>query len=163
MVGEVDVYIETEHTGTKYDGKHYFKCTGYNYVLNHIMKFYDLGMIAVLADTLGWNMSLSTLCVDFGKHTESWNIEFIYNDISLDENERRFWEMIKFARFKAAFASNCYLYIGDYIVADDTRYNDDSGKGIKGKIANINARCNVKEGYIKGMLTFLICRDLLGF
>lgn len=163
MPGELDVWIESEDSSSKYEGKIYLKCTSWNYIYNHIIKFYDLGLLKALADALNFDMSLPPLVTDFGKHTETFDIKFIINDGDPDWNEKKFWELCAFARFKAAHADQVFLYIGDNIKDDGTRLLGVTDKGIEGKISSINGAMKTKEGYITGDLKFLSAIDLLNW
>ena len=163
MPGIINCIIETEDAAAKYEEKTYYKCFGWQYMLNHAVKFYDLGLLKFLADALGWEMTLPPLASDFGKHTEAFDLSFIISEDSIALAEERLQNLIKFVRFKSAFAGQCFLYIGANIKEDGTRLLGNVGKGIEGKIANISAIHNSKTGYITGKLKFLQCIDLLNW
>lgn len=179
MSGAIDVRFESESSGTKYDGKIRIKCVRWGYTLTHLFKLYDLGMLQVIADALGFDKPFPSLAIDFGKHTENFTFDFIINDGSPERNEETLTEYIKFIRFKAALAQFCFLYIGENIKADGSRIFDlveqplygggagsdlvSQGKGIQGKIGNLDSLSVTKEGFIKGRITFIQCVDLLNW
>lgn len=179
MSGTIDVRIESEASVARFRGAIRLKCTRWTYTLTHILKLYDLGMLAIFANALGFNDPLPTLATDFGKHTEKFTLEFIIDDGSPERNEETLTEMIKFVRFKAALAKFTFLYIGANIKADGSRIFElveqpfygggagsdlvSQGKGIQGKAGNIDSVSKTKEGFIRGRIQFVQCVDLLNF
>lgn len=175
MPGEIDVYVEAEDSSSKYQGKWYFKSTRWTYTLNHLFKIYDLSLWKFAADILGFDAPLPPMATDFGKHTENFQLEFIIADGSPERSEETLSELIKFVRFKAAYAEFCFIYIGDNIKTDGTRIFDDVteatlggsrtglGKGINGKIGNLDIVNKTEQGFITCRLNFLVCEDLLNW
>lgn len=163
LTGEIDVLIELEDPAAKYQERLYLKCTTWTYMLNHTIKLYDLGMIKFLADLLNFDMAFPSLATDYGKHIEIFDFSFIINNGSVERNEEKLKNIIEFTRFKAAFAAQCFMYIGENIKDDATRLLGVSGKGIECKVNKMVAHSITKKNYIAGKLSVLCVIDLLNW